>query len=144
MVASRRAIPHMIAQGGGSIINIASMAGLSGASAGVAYTVSKHALIGLTRSTPWMYAPNSIRYNAICPGGTRTNIGETMDPAKTDAVGRRAQAHSTRSFLRSSIQKISPTWRCFWPQMNRVTSTARLSRPMPADAQPSGVSRSSI
>jgi NAD(P)-dependent dehydrogenase (short-subunit alcohol dehydrogenase family) len=87
MFASRRAIPHMIAQGGGSIINTASMAGLSGAAAGVAYTVSKHALVGLTRSTAWMYAPKGIRCNAICPGGTKTNIGETMDPARMDPAG---------------------------------------------------------
>jgi len=87
MFASRRAIPQMIKQGGGSIINTASTAGLSGAAAGVAYTVSKHALIGLTRSTAWMYAPQGIRCNAICPGGTKTNIGETMDPARMDPAG---------------------------------------------------------
>ena len=57
---------------------------------------------------------------------------------------RRARACSTRSFLHCSIQKISPTWCCFWPQMNRATSTAPLSQPMPAGAQPSRVSRRSI
>ena len=44
MFTSRRAIPHMIAQGRGSIINIASTAGISGGAAGAAYTASKHAL----------------------------------------------------------------------------------------------------
>lgn len=78
MFTSRRAVPRMVAQGGGSIINTASTAGISGGAAGAAYTVSKHALVGLTRNTAWMYAQQGIRCNAICPGGTRTNIGETM------------------------------------------------------------------
>jgi NAD(P)-dependent dehydrogenase (short-subunit alcohol dehydrogenase family) len=95
MFASRRALHYMVKQGGGSIINTASIAGLSGAAAGVAYTVSKHALIGLTRSTAWMYGHSGIRCNAICPGGVKTNIGETIDPAKQDPVG----SARTRAFL---------------------------------------------
>lgn len=93
MFTSRRAVPQMVAQGGGSIVNIASTAGISGGAAGVAYTVSKHGLVGLTRSTAWMYATKGIRCNAICPGGTRTNIGETMPPERLDPEGgARAQA----------------------------------------------------
>jgi NAD(P)-dependent dehydrogenase (short-subunit alcohol dehydrogenase family) len=87
MFTSRRAVPRMIAQGGGSIINTASTAGISGGAAGAAYTVSKHALVGLTRNTAWMYAQQGIRCNAICPGGTRTNIGETMPQDRLDPTG---------------------------------------------------------
>ena len=87
MFTSRRAIPRMIAQGGGSIINTASAAGVSGGVAGAAYTASKHALVGLTRNTAWMYAKQGIRCNAICPGGTATNISETMAPDRVDAAG---------------------------------------------------------
>ena len=87
MFTSRRAIPHMLTQGSGSIINIASTAGISGGAAGAAYTAAKHALVGLTRNTAWMYAGKGIRCNAICPGGTRTNIGETMTPDRMDAAG---------------------------------------------------------
>jgi NAD(P)-dependent dehydrogenase (short-subunit alcohol dehydrogenase family) len=87
MFASRRAIPHMIAQGGGSIINTASTAGISGGAAGAAYTVSKHGLVGLTRNTAWMYAARGIRCNAICPGGTQTNIAETMPRERLDPQG---------------------------------------------------------
>lgn len=87
MFTSRRAIGHMIAQGGGSIINIASTAAISGGAAGAAYTASKHALVGLTRNTAWMYAQRGIRCNAICPGATNTNIGETMTPDHMDAAG---------------------------------------------------------
>jgi NAD(P)-dependent dehydrogenase (short-subunit alcohol dehydrogenase family) len=87
MYTMRRAVPKMLAQGGGSIVNIASTAGIEGGAAGAAYTASKHALVGLTRNTAWMYAARGIRCNAICPGGTKTNIGETMPPDKLDATG---------------------------------------------------------
>jgi NAD(P)-dependent dehydrogenase (short-subunit alcohol dehydrogenase family) len=87
MFAMRRAIPRMVAQGSGSIINTASTAGIGGGSAGAAYTVSKHALVGLTRNTAWMYAKKGIRCNAICPGGTATNIAETMPQDRLDPEG---------------------------------------------------------
>ncbi|HEU5088531.1 MAG TPA: SDR family oxidoreductase, partial [Roseiflexaceae bacterium] len=87
MFTSRRAVPHMVAQGGGAIVNIASTAGISGAAAGAAYTASKHALVGLTRNTAWMYAKQGVRCNAICPGGVNTNIGETMTADRMDQAG---------------------------------------------------------
>jgi NAD(P)-dependent dehydrogenase (short-subunit alcohol dehydrogenase family) len=66
----RRAIPRTIEQGSRSIVNIASTAGLGGASAGVAYTACKLGLVGLTRNTAWVYATTGVRCNAICTGGT--------------------------------------------------------------------------
>jgi NAD(P)-dependent dehydrogenase (short-subunit alcohol dehydrogenase family) len=84
MFTSRRAIPRMIEQGGGSSVYVASIAGISGAAAGAAYTCSKHALVGLTRNTAWPYASKKIRCNAICPGGTRSNNIETMPPDRVD------------------------------------------------------------
>ena len=87
MFTSRRAVQQMRRQGSGSIINIASIGGLQGGAAGAAYTVSKHALIGLTRNTAWMYAQEGIRCNAICPGATATNISETMPPDRLDPFG---------------------------------------------------------
>jgi NAD(P)-dependent dehydrogenase (short-subunit alcohol dehydrogenase family) len=77
----------MLQQGGGSIINVASTAGIHGGAAGAAYTASKHALVGLTRNTAWMYAKHGIRCNAICPGATITNIGESMAQDRIDASG---------------------------------------------------------
>jgi NAD(P)-dependent dehydrogenase (short-subunit alcohol dehydrogenase family) len=67
-------------QGGGVIINIASIGGLMGSRAGAAYTTSKHALIGLTKNIGFMYANKGIRCNAIAPGGVNTNIGKNMNP----------------------------------------------------------------
>ncbi len=87
MYLTRCAIPHMRQHGGGSIINTASVAGVEGAAAGVAYTVSKHGLVGLTKNTAWRYWPDGIRCNAIIAGAVATNIGQNMDPTKLDAEG---------------------------------------------------------
>lgn len=87
MFTSRKAVQYMLAHGGGSIVNIASTAGIHGGAAGAAYTASKHAVVGLTRNTAWMYAQRGIRCNAICPGATKTNIAETMPPDKLDHAG---------------------------------------------------------
>jgi NAD(P)-dependent dehydrogenase (short-subunit alcohol dehydrogenase family) len=84
MFAMRRAVPLMLAQGGGAIVNIASVAGLGGGSAGAAYTASKHALIGLTRSTAFQYAKTGLRCNAIASGGVETNIMQSIDQTKID------------------------------------------------------------
>ena len=87
MYTSRKAVLHMLEHGGGSIVNVASTAGISGAAAGAAYTASKHALVGLTSNTAWMYAKRGIRCNAICPGGTATNIAESMPQDRLDPIG---------------------------------------------------------
>jgi NAD(P)-dependent dehydrogenase (short-subunit alcohol dehydrogenase family) len=93
MFTSRKAVQYMLEHGGGSIINISSTAGIHGGAAGAAYTASKHAVVGLTRNTAWMYAQRGIRCNAICPGATKTHIAETMPPDKIDPAGAaRAQA----------------------------------------------------
>ncbi len=91
---TRHALPVMIAHGGGVIVNVASVAGLSGAAAGVAYTASKHALIGITRNTAWRYLHEGIRCNAIAAGAVETNIVASVDPTKMDPKGtERAQLY---------------------------------------------------
>lgn len=87
MFTSRKAVAYMLGHGGGSIVNIASTAAIHGGAAGAAYTASKHALVGLTRNTAWMYAKRGIRCNAICPGATITNIAESMTPERMDPAG---------------------------------------------------------
>lgn len=80
--AMNAAVPHMLKAGKGSIINIASIGGLFGARAGAAYTTSKHAVIGLSKNTGYMYAKLGIRCNAIAPGAMETQIAESMDMSK--------------------------------------------------------------
>lgn len=74
MKLMRAVAPAMLAQGAGSIVNTASEAALRGSAAGVAYTTSKHAVVGLTKSTAFMYGPSGVRVNAVAPGPTITNI----------------------------------------------------------------------
>ncbi|MBM3132233.1 MAG: SDR family oxidoreductase [Chloroflexi bacterium] len=65
-------IPRMLKQGGGSIVNTSSVAGLVGGPLNSAYVASKHGILGLTRAAALEYASARIRVNAVCPGITRT------------------------------------------------------------------------
>ena len=80
--AMRSAVKVFLKNGSGVIVNIASVGGVNGARAGAAYTASKHAVIGLTKNTGYMYARLGIRCNAIAPGAVNTNIGDTIDFSK--------------------------------------------------------------
>jgi NAD(P)-dependent dehydrogenase (short-subunit alcohol dehydrogenase family) len=97
MYAMRRAVPLMLAQGGGSIVNIASVAAIGGGAAGAAYTTSKHALIGLTRSTAYQYARLGLRCNALAVGGVNTNIMDSVAGSVLDqaALGRLGPYHAS-------------------------------------------------
>ncbi|MGP6177233.1 SDR family NAD(P)-dependent oxidoreductase [Microbacterium sp. A196] len=77
MKLMRAVIPHMIEQGFGTVVNVASEAALRGSAAGAAYTASKHAVVGLTVSSAYMYGPSGIRVNAVAPGPVRTGIETT-------------------------------------------------------------------
>lgn len=58
----------------GVIINVASGGGIGGGRAGTAYTASKFGLVGMSRNIAYMYAPQGIRCNVICPGAVKTEI----------------------------------------------------------------------
>ncbi|MEB3366154.1 SDR family NAD(P)-dependent oxidoreductase [Saccharopolyspora mangrovi] len=79
MRLTRAALPSMLAVGSGSIVNVASEASLRGNAAGVAYTASKHAVVGITRNAAFMYGPSGIRVNAVAPGGVATGISSSID-----------------------------------------------------------------
>lgn len=68
----RAIIPGMLENGGGSIINVASIAGSAGFRGGMGYTVSKHGIVGLTKNTAYAYAPQGLRCNCISPSGVNT------------------------------------------------------------------------
>jgi NAD(P)-dependent dehydrogenase (short-subunit alcohol dehydrogenase family) len=68
----RAVLPSMIAQRAGSIINIASVAGIEGAELLSHYSASKFAVVGLTQAAAKEVAPFGIRVNAVCPGLIRT------------------------------------------------------------------------
>lgn len=88
MRATRKALPIFLEKESGVIINVASAGGLQGARAGAAYTASKHAVVGFTKNTGFMYAQKGIRCNAIAPGGVETNISASMTNVNPFGMGR--------------------------------------------------------
>jgi NAD(P)-dependent dehydrogenase (short-subunit alcohol dehydrogenase family) len=88
MRLTRAVLPGMLEAGSGAIVNVSSEAGLRGGAAGTAYTVSKHALNGYTRSVAFFHRADGIRCNAVAPGGTRTNIdGQFRSPHAAEVIG---------------------------------------------------------
>ncbi|CAK4034004.1 Secoisolariciresinol dehydrogenase [Lecanosticta acicola] len=79
MFLTRACMPYFLRQETkGRIVNFCSTASIRGAACGAAYTASKHALLGLSRSTAWMYAKEGVKCNALLIGPTEgTNITNT-------------------------------------------------------------------
>ena len=86
MKLTRAVVPLMLQAGSGSVVNVTSEAGLRGSAAGVAYTASKHAVIGMTKNSAVMYGKSGLRFNAVAPGAVQTNIQGTMDSEFAQAV----------------------------------------------------------
>jgi len=71
-------IPLMLKAGGGSIVNMSSIAGLVGLKGVPAYTASKHGILGLTKAAALDYAQLKIRVNAVCPGLINTPLSQHL------------------------------------------------------------------
>jgi NAD(P)-dependent dehydrogenase (short-subunit alcohol dehydrogenase family) len=86
-------IAHMLKNGGGAIVNLASVAGLIGFPGLGPYVASKHAINGLTKNAALEYSKHGIRVNSVCPGGIETRM---LDSLVSQASGGRS---STREMM---------------------------------------------
>jgi NAD(P)-dependent dehydrogenase (short-subunit alcohol dehydrogenase family) len=71
---TRAVLPYMLKQGGGSIVNVASIQAMAGCPTSVAYTAAKSALLGFTLSVAYDFGPHNIRVNSLSPGPIQTRI----------------------------------------------------------------------
>jgi 3-hydroxybutyrate dehydrogenase len=107
---TRAALPQMIARGWGRIINIASIAGKTGAPYIAAYSASKHGVLGLTRSAAMEVATKGITVNAICPGYVDTD----MTRRGIENIAKKTRLSADEAM--ESIKKMSPQNRIVEPE----------------------------
>jgi NAD(P)-dependent dehydrogenase (short-subunit alcohol dehydrogenase family) len=94
----RAAIPEMLKQGKGAIVNNASILGMVGFATAAAYTASKHAILGLTKVAALEYSAQGIRVNAVCPGFIKTPMvmarGVALLPNSAEMHAQIAELHA--------------------------------------------------
>jgi meso-butanediol dehydrogenase/(S,S)-butanediol dehydrogenase/diacetyl reductase len=96
-VTARAAMPALISAGG-SIVIVSSLAGTVAVPESAAYTASKHALIGLTRSLAADFGPRGVRANVVCPGQVRTQMLDGV----MDQLGAKAGLDRPRAYERAA------------------------------------------
>jgi NAD(P)-dependent dehydrogenase (short-subunit alcohol dehydrogenase family) len=108
-LCARRAVPHLRAAGGGSIVNLSSVAGRFGFPLRTPYAASKWAVVGLTKSLAIELGPDQIRVNAICPGAVEGDRIDRVIAAKAAALGIPFEAMRQEVIDKASMKRaISP------------------------------------
>jgi 3-hydroxybutyrate dehydrogenase len=107
---TREALPAMLKNGWGRVINVASIAGKTGAPYIAAYSASKHGVLGLTRSVALEVATSGVTVNAICPGYVDTEMVSRGVERITSRTGRSAEE------ALDSLRKMSPQNRLVTPE----------------------------
>ena len=109
-LCTREAMPAMLKQDYGRIINIASTAGLTGYAYVSAYVAAKHGVIGLTRSLALEAARSKVTVNAVCPGYTETDI------VRTAVANIAAKTGKSEAEARGALEQANPQGRLVQPE----------------------------
>ncbi len=102
-LCSKYAIPALLERGGGTIVNIASVAGLAGLREGAAYNASKGGVVLLTKNMALDFADKGIRVNCVCPGATLTPMYEAGIARSPDPEAIRAKMTALRPMGRLGV-----------------------------------------
>jgi NAD(P)-dependent dehydrogenase (short-subunit alcohol dehydrogenase family) len=105
-------IAAMLRDGGGSVVNIASGAGLKPVPFAAAYVASKHGVIGLTKNAALEYAGRNIRANVICPGLVKTGMTAFLDDAPAEVVEAYVKANPMERIGLPEEQASAALWLC--------------------------------
>jgi NAD(P)-dependent dehydrogenase (short-subunit alcohol dehydrogenase family) len=105
-------IPHMLRQGGGVIVNTASVAGLTGSPGLPAYVASKHGVVGLTRAAAIEYGREKIRVNCVCPGPIHTPMMSRLLTGRPEMEQRFASAEPLKRLGEPAEIGEAVAWLC--------------------------------
>ncbi len=105
----RAFVPAMAERGWGRVVNVASLAGLTGQAYTSAYCASKHALVGLTRALALEFAKSGVTINAVCPGWVETDMARQAIDRIVQTTGRSADV------ARGALEGASPQGRMVQP-----------------------------
>ena len=108
----RRELRQMLAQGGGAIVNTASVSSFVASPALPAYTAAKHGIAGLTRTAALEYVRDNIRVNAICPGATLTRLMLDNAGSSPDALDGIARSQPGQRISDPLEQAQAALWLC--------------------------------
>lgn len=121
-LCTQAALPDMLAHGWGRVVNVASVAGVTGVPYVSAYVAAKHGLVGLTRSLAVEVAKKGVTVNAVCPGYVDTDLVADSVAALHDQTGR------DEADLRDALVRNNPVGRMLTPD-EVASSVAWLCHP---------------
>jgi len=97
MIVTKYVVRSMMAEGGGRIVNVASIIGVTGYSGLAAYAATKASMVGFTRSLAREVGSLGINVNAVAPGALETDMADTLDDRQREQIIRRSALHRLAS-----------------------------------------------